>query len=616
MIVEREFKINKYITLKFRGNITSIYIADELFEQCKHLLLNIPIEQAEDFEEIESIDAAAEKLGSIEGGNIRGNYEISPSAEFWGHCSNLQAWVENNYDTRILHRTLAFPLLKKLSDVGDPLAKRVFKEEIARRFESGHSTVIQYLLQNKYLEYLDNDEILLIIKFILEDTNKLEENSRTIYLILKKLTDIGNHAAKQILKDYIINRFENGSPEIIQYLKDEKCLNYLSNDEILALIKLTLKNVKNHKENYEQYIRYCKIYSILKKLINDGDFTARQIFKEELTEKFKEGRNHLIGYLINGKFLKYLTNLEAFEILLQVLNNPDRFKNNHYFLHPLFKRITDAASRSLNRRLKKSLINFLNEGDPEVISYLMEAGYFHYLSNKDLVLLKNPFDKKIKEIISKPLSTGDQALDKLLSGGFHQGLIYLLYGDNKFINEILLTISVISQKFLSKGGLGEAIRIALIHGDNHFNPYLISMTAIPQDLRPHYVLANIFLRRVINWNHLIDILKNKLSFFIDLKFILISGISMLLDDQKKSFQRLLGLIKAIKSIQWPSNPSIIILAPKNEHPGFDTLSAEEPSDSEIVTIKIEDNEFYTSYTVGSHIKFPEKKLSNIRKLKI
>ncbi len=52
---------------------------------------------------------------------------ILPIKEFWGHCSNLQAWAEYGYDTRLLHPNLAFPLLEKLATVGDPIAKKVFK---------------------------------------------------------------------------------------------------------------------------------------------------------------------------------------------------------------------------------------------------------------------------------------------------------------------------------------------------------------------------------------------------------------------------------------------------------------------------------------------------------
>ena len=59
---------------------------------------------------------------------------MSSKTEFRANCSNLQAWVENGYDTRLLHRNLAFPLLKKLTNVGDLHAKKVFKDEIANKY--------------------------------------------------------------------------------------------------------------------------------------------------------------------------------------------------------------------------------------------------------------------------------------------------------------------------------------------------------------------------------------------------------------------------------------------------------------------------------------------------
>jgi hypothetical protein len=72
---------------------------------------------------------------------------------------NLQAWYENNYDTRLLRANIAFPLLKRLTEVGDPIAKRVFREEVAKRYASGFPSVVKYLEIQGYLEYLTKDEI-------------------------------------------------------------------------------------------------------------------------------------------------------------------------------------------------------------------------------------------------------------------------------------------------------------------------------------------------------------------------------------------------------------------------------------------------------------------------
>jgi hypothetical protein len=86
-------------------------------------------------------------------------HDITPEQEFWGHCSNIQAWVKFDYDTRILHRNLAFPLLRALATAGDPKAIKVFKKEIALRLESGYPSVVLYLLNQRYLEYLDEEEL-------------------------------------------------------------------------------------------------------------------------------------------------------------------------------------------------------------------------------------------------------------------------------------------------------------------------------------------------------------------------------------------------------------------------------------------------------------------------
>jgi hypothetical protein len=153
-----KFRINKYLILKLEKGHTNIYVGGKLFKQCKFLLLDIPITSTTDYNEIESIDEAAEKLDhSMERGQPR-KYYISPDIEFWGHCSNLEVWYENNYDSRILHSNLAFPLLKALVNVGDPLAKKVFKEEIALRLASGYPSVVQHLINQGYLDYLTKEE--------------------------------------------------------------------------------------------------------------------------------------------------------------------------------------------------------------------------------------------------------------------------------------------------------------------------------------------------------------------------------------------------------------------------------------------------------------------------
>ncbi|MFX1572856.1 MAG: leucine-rich repeat domain-containing protein [Promethearchaeota archaeon] len=162
-----EYKINDFITLKLENGKTVIYVKGEKFLQCKYLLIEIPKDNFQEFDKIISIDDVSDKLDHSLEKNVHYN-QITPVIEFWGHCSNLQAWSENSYDTSLLHSNLAFPLLKKLTDVGDPKAKRVFKEEIVERIINVYSNVAQYLIQENYLEYFNKEETELVIEILFE----------------------------------------------------------------------------------------------------------------------------------------------------------------------------------------------------------------------------------------------------------------------------------------------------------------------------------------------------------------------------------------------------------------------------------------------------------------
>jgi len=114
-VVRDTFVVNEHITLKLRGIKTIIYIDGKEITQCKYLLLNIPKAEAQD-EKCVSIDEFGNKYSRILELNTSNAKKqgISPETEFWGHCSNLQAWVENDYNPNILHSNLALPLLTRL----------------------------------------------------------------------------------------------------------------------------------------------------------------------------------------------------------------------------------------------------------------------------------------------------------------------------------------------------------------------------------------------------------------------------------------------------------------------------------------------------------------------
>jgi len=263
--LRKEFKINKYLKLKLEGGKTNIYVKNRRFMQCMYLLLNISVDRIEDYDEIESIDEAATKLDrSME----RNHNTVPPETEFWGHCSNLQAWAENGYDTRILHRNLAFPLLKRLSEVGDPLARKVFSEEIAIRLASKHPSVSQYLTQNGYLKYLSPDEF----ESILDDINSsaLKDIITELKFILEHNQNINlvppiNSLINRILRNFGIEHISLLTSKIIKEIPEKmrevfikSVYNLLKSRNKFPLIQYINKHLEYLKDNEfeHSFIKY------------------------------------------------------------------------------------------------------------------------------------------------------------------------------------------------------------------------------------------------------------------------------------------------------------------------------------------------------------------------
>lgn len=220
MYVQREFRINKYLTLKLVGHNTELFVNDKSFIQCKQLILSIPREQKEQYSEIDSIDEAAEiydhtihdheVLREGEAPEVENDENfslISPEEEFWGHCSNLQVWVEHDYDTRLLKANLGFPLLKALAKAGDKRAEVRLKEEIIERVKSDYEPVIEYLYVEGYIDMLSNEELLYGL-LIPEEAEILSELQTLLdikfkfvpYLNWKKTLEFGDNIRKICIK--------------------------------------------------------------------------------------------------------------------------------------------------------------------------------------------------------------------------------------------------------------------------------------------------------------------------------------------------------------------------------------------------------------------------------
>ncbi len=290
-----EFRINKFLSLRLEGGETIIYVSHSRFLQCAFLLLNINVDEMTSLDEIESIDDAAERLDkSLEGYN----YKIPPEVEFWGHCSNLQVWYEHDYDTRLIHSNLAFPLLKKLTEAGDPLAKRVFKEEIIKRYRNGTEATREFLEIEGFLENLTLDERL---NLMLDQDN--------FFALMELSEEIPPFEEEGIIIDYPVIEF------LSTRIASEKIK--IENKKI---IKINLSNLKLHK--FPKALLKFKALEILSLRNNKLSEIPQDIDRlKNLREIWLS--NNILTYLPNS-----ICNLKKLEKLWVGMNHLRRLPDN------------------------------------------------------------------------------------------------------------------------------------------------------------------------------------------------------------------------------------------------------------------------------------------------
>lgn len=127
---------------------TYIYVAGEKFQQCMYLILNeIPIDTPGD-----TIDEVIKNTPRENRIHETDKNVLTPEEAFLGHCSNVQGWVEHDYNPACMDSRLSFSLLKKLAAAGDEKAKRVYDAEIEGRLFGDHEAAALILLTQHGLD--------------------------------------------------------------------------------------------------------------------------------------------------------------------------------------------------------------------------------------------------------------------------------------------------------------------------------------------------------------------------------------------------------------------------------------------------------------------------------
>ncbi len=204
-------------------------------------------------------------------------------------------------------------------------------------------------------------------------------------------------------------------------------------------------------------------------------------------------------------------------------------------------------------------------------------------------------------------SSGNKTLDQLLNGGFHQNLLYLVYGNLKIITDILLKLSVES---FHKYGFEK--KVVFIDGNNRFNPYRISSLAATLGLSPKKVLEHILIARAFTFEQIVELLENKLNnleFIEKTRIVLVSGMTTLLPDyEKQTFEEILKAISGIKKTIEKSKALVILTTPLHENSIIKPLGGTALTHFGSVLILIEDMKRYIEYRLVQHPSLPENRL--------
>jgi len=415
-----EFVVNNLITLRLEDGKTNIYINNRKFKQCKRILINIYTTQKHLYSSIKSIDEVAETVK---------NPFISPKEEFWGHCSNLQTWFENDYNTNILHSNLSFPLLERLYLLNDKKAKKVFKEEIIERYKAGYINISLFVLKENYDKYFEKEEK----SFFLLENNEL----------LSKNLENGEKLSKEKLEIliYLINKFKDSKAyriyksKLINEIRLKKPLLEFYTNQDFHLLFEPLNEILEDKNNLVDFFLRFETKGRLFDYLN---VDQKDYIRNELMDKISEGDLETISICLDENLFQLcgipldVMNLKNNDNLRKIIKislfkdyqegEPfDRAFTVLGFINKLFE---DNIAKEM---LKDAKLRLLWEQDREN-PFIMKYGFLSYIIEtfgvNELLYLINNAESPLNTRVSNYLKKKNTLMEDLVNNN-EKNLIYL-----------------------------------------------------------------------------------------------------------------------------------------------------------------------------------------------
>ncbi|MHA1747114.1 MAG: leucine-rich repeat domain-containing protein [Promethearchaeota archaeon] len=331
------------LTVKLIDGVSHIFINDEELMICRFVPLAIPKKELPKFKDIESINDIIDHLDhSIEYYGSEAWEELSveerEELDFFVNCSNLQAWVEHDYNTRLLDYRLSFPILKKLAKKGDEYARMRFKEELIERYKHGSEEVQDFILESYDLREELGEEFYGMYEPNTAEITKVVDKNKRYYARYEDF-DITSLGLQMESRDELallptVSRLPKLTALTLKLpphsIKDVECLKNLQTLEFLEIklcnakplleIATSLTNLKRLKIYTHEQFHFPKEAGSLANLTElriGGDFKEfpRNISKmRSLKELELQGSK----YEAISKEIGHLTNLE--ELVIEYFN--------------------------------------------------------------------------------------------------------------------------------------------------------------------------------------------------------------------------------------------------------------------------------------------------------